>query len=133
MECWGATLKSIREELRAYLAVAVTTSRTGMQISCNLPFHPASKDEWASGTLKAGGTSFTVGRTKEFIMRKVWQSVAVAVVGLGVGLALVGCDSSTPSTKDKMGGDKMNTGKMSGDKMSGEKMNGDKMSGDKKQ
>jgi pentapeptide MXKDX repeat protein len=82
--------------------------------------------------LKVGGKLFTVGQTKEFIiMSKIWQLVSVTAVGLGVGLAIVGCGSSTPTGKDKMGSDKMNTGKMGGDKMSGDEMSGDKMSGDK--
>jgi hypothetical protein len=56
-------------------------------------------------------------------MSKFWQVLAVAVVGLGLTLGLVGC-GSTPST-GKMG-DKMGTDKMGGDKMSGDKKSGDK-------
>ena len=60
-------------------------------------------------------------------MRKIWQVFAVPVVGLGLGLAVVGCGPATTAGKDKMGGDKM-----SGDKMGGGKMSGDnKMEGDK--
>ena len=59
-------------------------------------------------------------------MRKIWQAIPVAVVGLGLSLAVVGCGSETNAPKDKMGG-----GKMSGDKMGGDKMSGDKMGGDK--
>ena len=33
-------------------------------------------------------------------MRKIWQVIAVAVVGLGLGLAVVGCGSSTPGGKE---------------------------------
>ena len=51
-------------------------------------------------------------------MRKLW--LAVAVVGLGLGVALVGC-SSKDTGKEKKNGDKM------GDKMGGDKMGGDKM------
>ena len=50
-------------------------------------------------------------------MRKIWQVIAVAVVGLGLGLAVVGCGSPMSTGKDKMGG-----GKMSGEK----NMEGDK-------
>ena len=65
-------------------------------------------------------------------MRKIWQVIAVAVVGLGLGLAVVGCGSPMSTGKDKMGGDKMGGGKMSGDKMGGGKMSGEKnMEGDK--
>ena len=66
-------------------------------------------------------------------MRKIWQVIAVTVVGLGLGLASVGCGSSTPAGTDKMGGDKMHD-KMSNAKMGSDKMHdkmGDKM-GDKK-
>lgn len=55
-------------------------------------------------------------------MRKVWQVLAVAVVGLGLSLATVGCGSSTAPTNDKMGGDKMKDNKMGGDKMRNDKM-----------
>ena len=60
-------------------------------------------------------------------MRKVWQLIAVAVVSLGLGLAVGGCGSSTKDEKGagKMDGGKMNSGKMNGDKMDGGKM--DKM------
>jgi hypothetical protein len=57
-------------------------------------------------------------------MRKLCQVFAVAVVCLGLGLAVVGCGSPTTSGKDKMGG-----GKMSDDKMGGSKMSDDKMMG----
>ena len=61
-------------------------------------------------------------------MRKIWQVIAVTVAGLGLGLAAVGCDSSSTTGKDKMSNDKMQE-KMSTDKM-GDKMHdkmGDKM------
>jgi hypothetical protein len=58
-------------------------------------------------------------------MRKFWNVIAVAVVCLGLGLAVVGCGSSTPAAKDKMGSEKMDGGKM-GDKMGGDKMNSEK-------
>ena len=80
---------------------------------------------------KAGGSSVTIGQTKEFIVRKIWKSVALAVVALGVGTVIVGCDTSTSNGKDKMGGDKPNAGKMGDDKMAGDKMGGNKMGGDK--
>ena len=64
-------------------------------------------------------------------MWKVWQLIIVAVVGIGVGLAVVGCDAASSTGKDKMGSDKMNDGKMGGDKMGGGKMDGGKMGGDK--
>jgi pentapeptide MXKDX repeat protein len=80
---------------------------------------------------KVGSSLLTVGQTKEFIVRKIWRSVAVAVVALGVGTVIVGCDTSTSNGKDKMGGDKTNAGKMGDDKMGGDKMGGNKMDGDK--
>ena len=60
-------------------------------------------------------------------MRKIGLIIAGAVVSLGLGLAVVGCDTSADN-KDKMGGDRMEDkmgGKM-GDKM-GDKMSGGKM------
>jgi NADH dehydrogenase len=54
----------------------------------------------------------------------------VAVVGLGLGLAVVGCGSPTTIASDKMGSNKMGGDKMGGDKMNGDKMSG-KMEGDK--
>jgi pentapeptide MXKDX repeat protein len=65
-------------------------------------------------------------------MRKVWLGIVGAVVCLGLGLAVVGCDSSKGVGKDKMQGDKMGADKMAGDKMGGEKMGTDKMSGEAK-
>ena len=74
-------------------------------------------------------------------MRKIWLGIVGAVVCLGLGLAVVGCDSSKGAGKakmqgdtmaDKMAGDNMASDKMSGDKMSGDKMAGDKMSGEAK-
>jgi pentapeptide MXKDX repeat protein len=64
-------------------------------------------------------------------MRKLWLGVAGAIVCLGLGLAVVGCGSSSPD-KGKMGTDKMGGDKMGGDKMGGDKMGGDKMGGDAK-
>jgi pentapeptide MXKDX repeat protein len=70
-------------------------------------------------------------------MGKVWQVIAVSVVGLALSFAIVGCGSSTAPTKDKMGGDKtmggerMKDNKMAGDKMGADKMKDDKMGGDK--
>jgi hypothetical protein len=67
-------------------------------------------------------------------MRKIWQLISVAVVSLGLGLAVVGCGSSTTAGKmggEKMSGDKMGDEKMGG-KMGGEKMSGEKMDGAKK-
>ena len=55
-------------------------------------------------------------------MRKIWQVFAVAVVGLGLGFAVVGCGSATTTGKDKMGGDKMGGDKMDKDKMDKDKM-----------
>jgi hypothetical protein len=62
-------------------------------------------------------------------MLKIWQVIAVTVVGLGLALAVVGCEASPTAGKDKMGSDKMHD-KMSTDKMGSDKMH-DKM-GDKK-
>jgi pentapeptide MXKDX repeat protein len=64
-------------------------------------------------------------------MRPVWQVLAVAVLSLGLGVAVTGCTSSTTPAKDKMGSDKMGGSKMTDDKMGGDKMDGDKMKGDK--
>jgi hypothetical protein len=76
-------------------------------------------------------------------MCKIWQVIAVAVVGLGLSFVVVGCGSSTNSAKDKMSdgkmtddkmmaGDKMGSGKMTDDKMvAGDKMGGGKMTDDK--
>jgi hypothetical protein len=61
-------------------------------------------------------------------MRKVWQLIAVAVVSLGLGLAIGGC---TSSTKDEGGAGKMDGGKMDGGKMDGGKMGESKMDGGK--
>jgi pentapeptide MXKDX repeat protein len=67
-------------------------------------------------------------------MRKLWQLLAVVVVGASLGVAVVGCDSSPSMNKDKTGGDKMGREmggeKMGGDTMRGETMSGDKMGGD---
>jgi hypothetical protein len=57
-------------------------------------------------------------------MRKVWQLLVVAVVSLGLGLAIGGC---TSSTKDEGGAGKMDGGKMDDNKMDGGKMDGGKM------
>jgi pentapeptide MXKDX repeat protein len=64
-------------------------------------------------------------------MRNIRQVIGVAVVALGLGVAVVGCSSSTTTGKDKMQGDKMGTDKMGGDKMGTDKMGTDKMGGDK--
>ena len=40
-------------------------------------------------------------------MRKIWQLIAVAVVSLGLGFAVVGCGGSHSQGEDKMGGEKM--------------------------
>jgi hypothetical protein len=62
-------------------------------------------------------------------VRKIWQLLVVAVVGVSLGLALVGCGS--PGTGNDKMGDKMGDDKKDkmGDKM-GDRM-GDKM-GEKK-
>jgi pentapeptide MXKDX repeat protein len=64
-------------------------------------------------------------------MRKIWQVFAIAVVCLGLDMAVAGCGPATTTGKDKVGGDKMSADKMGGDKMSADKMGGDKMSADK--
>jgi hypothetical protein len=64
-------------------------------------------------------------------MRRIWQVIAVAVVGFGLGLAVVGCNPEPTAGKDKMGGDKMGE-KMKDDKMKDDKMKDDKMKDDKK-
>ena len=63
-------------------------------------------------------------------MRKIGLIIAGALVCLGLGLAVVGCDFSSAG-KDKMAGDKMSGDQMQGGKMAGDKMQGDKMAGDK--
>ena len=64
-------------------------------------------------------------------MGKLWQVILVAVAGLGLSVALVGCGPSTAPTKDRMSGDKMHGDKMGSDKMDGDKMKDDKMGGEK--
>ena len=64
-------------------------------------------------------------------MRRTWLVIPATVVGFGIGLALVGCGSSTNAGKDKMGSEKMSTDKMGGEKMDGAKMGGEKMKGEK--
>ena len=59
-------------------------------------------------------------------MRKILLVFAGAVVCLGLGLAVVGCDSATAG-KNKMGSDKTNAGMMGGDKPDAGKMGGNKM------
>ena len=54
-------------------------------------------------------------------MRKIWQPIAVAVVGTGLGLAVVGCGGSHSQGGDKMGGEKMGADKMGDGKMQGDK------------
>jgi hypothetical protein len=65
-------------------------------------------------------------------MRKVLQLISVAVLSMGLGLAIGGCGSSTTTGKDKMGGSKMDDGKMKDGKMDGVKMDGHKMDDSKK-
>jgi pentapeptide MXKDX repeat protein len=55
-------------------------------------------------------------------MRKVWLGIVGTVVCLGLGLAVVGCGSSTTPEKGRMADDKMAGDKMAGDKMAGDKM-----------
>ena len=50
-------------------------------------------------------------------MRKVLHLIGVAVLSMGLGLAIGGCGSSTTTGKEKMGGSKMDGGKMDGGKM----------------
>jgi hypothetical protein len=64
-------------------------------------------------------------------MRKVWSFIAVALVGLSLGLAVVGCGSPSSTGKDKMSAEKMNDNKMKDDKMKDDKMNDNKMKDDK--
>jgi pentapeptide MXKDX repeat protein len=64
-------------------------------------------------------------------MRKIWLGIVGAVVCLGLGLAVVGCSSSTTPDNGMMGGDKMSGNKMAGDEKAGDKMAGDKVAGDK--
>jgi hypothetical protein len=61
-------------------------------------------------------------------VRKVWLVIAAVVTCLGLGLAIVGCGSSTTTNKGKMENDKKGE-KMENDKK-GEKMEGEKK-GDK--
>ena len=44
-------------------------------------------------------------------MRTIRLGIVAAVVGLGLGVAIVGCSAPAPAAKDKMGDNKM------GDKM----------------
>jgi hypothetical protein len=70
------------------------------------------------------------GQQRSSHMRKVLLGIAGVVVCLGLGLAVVGCGSSSPD-KGKMGGDKMGTEKMGNEKMGTEKMGTEKMGGEK--
>ena len=45
-------------------------------------------------------------------MRKIWSVIAALVVGLGLGLAVLGCGSSTGAGKNNMQSDKMGTGEV---------------------
>ena len=68
-------------------------------------------------------------------MRRIWLGILGAVVCLGLGLAVVGCDSATAG-KNKMGSDKTDAGTMGGDKpdagmMGGDKPDAGKMGGNK--
>jgi hypothetical protein len=54
-------------------------------------------------------------------MRRIWQMVIVAGLGLGLAGALVGCGGSASTNRDKMSGDKMGADKMKADKMKGDK------------
>jgi hypothetical protein len=54
-------------------------------------------------------------------MRKFVLLIALAIVGLCVGLAVVGCGSTPGAAKDKMQGDHTGADKMGGDKMGGDK------------
>jgi hypothetical protein len=59
-------------------------------------------------------------------MRRLFAGFVAIVVGVGVSLAVVGCDSSSGNSNDKMNANKMGSD-MSGDNM----MNADKMSSGK--
>ncbi|HTU17167.1 MAG TPA: hypothetical protein VMG10_03835 [Gemmataceae bacterium] len=65
-------------------------------------------------------------------MGKVWKVVAAVIVSLGLGVAIVGCGSSTAPPKDKMTGDQMKDNKMHDNKMGSDKMDHGKMDGGKK-
>ena len=58
-------------------------------------------------------------------MRRVWLGIVGAVVCLSLGLAVVGCNTST--TPDK----KMDDNKMTDNKMTDSKMTNDKMADNK--
>src|SRR5271154_1240383 len=64
-------------------------------------------------------------------MRKISQLLVVAIVGLGLGLVVAGCNTST-AEQEKMKDDKMKEEKMKDDKMKDDKMKDDKMKNDKK-
>jgi pentapeptide MXKDX repeat protein len=88
-----------------------------------------------SGPSKTEGRSASSRHHWSLNMRKVWLGILGAVVCLGLGLAVVGCDSAT-ANKDQMGGAKMGGDRMRGtelqrDKMGSGMMSDDKMAGDK--
>jgi pentapeptide MXKDX repeat protein len=62
-------------------------------------------------------------------MRKVWLSIAGAVVCLGLGLAVVGWGSWTGAGNHNMQGDNMQGGNMQGGNMQGDDMQGGNMQG----
>jgi len=62
-------------------------------------------------------------------MRKIWLGLFGTVAGLGLGLAVVGCGSSTTADKENMSGDNMGGGNMSGGNMSSGNMSSGNMSG----
>jgi pentapeptide MXKDX repeat protein len=64
-------------------------------------------------------------------MSKIWQVVCVAVVGLSLSLAVVGCTKTDKMEADKMVTEKMATDKMKSDKMEAATMATDKMATDK--
>ena len=70
-------------------------------------------------------------------MRKVYQVVGVAIIGVSLGLVLGGCSNSDKDkmkgnkTDDKMKDDKLKDDKMKDDKMKDDKMKDDKMKDDK--
>jgi len=74
-------------------------------------------------------------------MRRIWAGIFGTLMGLALGLAVVGCGSSTTADKDNMsggnrssgnmGGGDMSSGTMSGGNMGGDTMSGGNMGGDK--
>jgi hypothetical protein len=119
--------------------------------ACNLSSPAASNRHGASASVAPadrpgqGQVNPLWKKQRSLIMRRIWAGIFGTLMGLALGLAAVGCGSSTTADKDKMSngnmsGGNMSSGDMSGnmsggnmgsDNMSGGNMGGDKMTANK--